>query len=173
MYRNLCLFAAAFLVAGLATASSVQAKTFVSQTGYQLATPESWIMQPVPGKGKSTMVFYCAAGKNGQPALPGIDILARPMEAMTMNKLISYAPWMVAGTYPHFHQTSAFRTSLNGIPAYEIRGTYPRRDRIVSIRELFTTHHGKDYIITTGFPVQQRAKYEAVSNQVIASIRWR
>ena len=167
------LLAAAFLMLATTHVQPAEAMTFVSPAGYQISTPDGWVTRAAPGAAAAATIFYCALGKNGQPTLPGVDVLARPIGAMTMKNLVAYAPGMVAGTFPGFHQPSAVRTSLGGSPAYEIRGTYPRRNRIVCIRELFAAHNGEAYIITTGFPMQQRAAYEAVSNQVIASLRWR
>ena len=167
-----------FVTVGLLVGSVVighpaQAKDYVNARGYRLSTPASWTTQAGPSDSKIETVFYSAVGKNGKLTVPSVEVMTRPMEVMTMAKLVSYAPWMVAGTFAHFHQTSASYTSLNGVMSYDIRGTYPRGSRTICIRELFTIHNGRAYIITTGYPNQLQSSCEAVSDSVVRSIRWR
>lgn len=150
-----------------------QAKTFTTNNGYQISTPNGWITKLGPCDNKITTVFYCATGKNGHPVLPMVEVAVRPQEAMTMKKLVSYAPWMINGTFPGFHQISATYTPLNGVSALDIRGTYPRGGRTICVRELFAIRAGEAYVITTAYPDEKRTICEPLSKSVINSVQWR
>lgn len=166
------LFTIMLLILAAALGHSAQAKIFTSNSGYRISTPNSWITKLGPHDSKYAAVFYCAAGKDGRPALPIVEIATRPQEAMTMQKLVSLGPYMVNGTFPGFHQVSATYTPLNGVSALDIRGTYPRAGRTIYVRELFAIRAGEAYMITTAYPQAQRNICEPVCKSVIESVRW-
>ena len=91
--------------------------------------------------------------------------------------LASYAPQIMQGTYAGFQQTAAGWTTLGGVPAFDIRGTYirgagPHRSLTISVRQVFALRGGEAYMITMAYPFREGAACDAMSDSILGSARW-
>lgn len=169
-----CLLAVTALAAMPFTIPVASAKTFVSPDGYRVSVPEDWAKKMGPPDSQSKIVFYFSTGKRKFPA---VQVLTRRQGKMTMPFLVAYAPRIMQGTFAGFQQTAAGWTTLGGVPAYDIRGTYirgtdPRRSLTVCVRQVFALRGGEAYMITTAYPFREGAACEAVSNRILSSVHW-
>jgi len=171
MRVNHLLMVAAIVIAATNILQSAQAKTFTAREGYRISVPDDWTakMGPLDPGSQSKIIFYYSTGKK---KFPVVQVLTRFQGKMTMKFLAASADWMMQGTYAGFHRTEAGYTTLSGVPAYDIRGTYPRRNLTICVRQVFALRGGEAYMITTAYPSREGLAGESISNKILGSVRW-